>query len=1003
MRLFISNMPTFPIITLLFIFLLPVYCQSDQSFFDYGKLTRLEESWSGQFGNAIDSDGNTLVVGGRMWKKTENCCSCGSVFVYYRETTGSAAWKKVKKVVASDCSSSSSNSVYGFGEKVAISGDTLVVGSYSSTTAAVHAIYIYERNQGGADNWGQIKKITVPIDFSLAFDGNTIIAGGTSAAYVFERDYGGPENWGQIKEIVIAGSSGSYSTALMGDTAVIGCFGSNDAHIFERNEGGADNWGEVRQIVPADGMGSDRFGWATAINGDLIAIGAPNADGIGENSGAVYLFGRDVGGSNNWGQIKKVAQNPATADDYFGSQVSLSGGMLMATSSGTSMVSKAYIFYRNEGGTDQWGQITDLTDRLPTASSFDQLSIHITEESAFLGIRDEDIKGHKMGIAFVFERDEGGADQWGETQMLYPEDDLYVTGDHFGISISCSSDSIAVGAYQDDESGSNSGAVYVFEWNLFDDNLWGQYRKVTSVYATTASGDFFGSSLGIDDGLLVVGAYLDDDLGSNAGAAYIFERTDEGSDGWGYDQGAKMLPSDGAASDYFGYSVAVSNDTVVVGAYQDDDAGTNSGAAYVFQRDHGGLDNWGQVVKIVPSDGAAYDYFGYKVAISGDTIAVGAYQDDDNGVNSGSVYLYSRNEGGSDNWGQIRKIGAPDGAASDYFGQTLSLDSDALLVAAQGDDDNGSNSGSAYLFSRDQGGENSWGLIKKLTASDGAASDSFGSAVQIMNDFISVGAQLDDDMGASSGAVYLYQIDEGGVNNWGEVQKITAPDGAAGDSFGAAVSSIYDAFIVIGSTNDDDFGLDSGSVYIWAHGVDSDKDGLMDSLEESGCTQPDDADSDDDGILDGEEDVNHNGSTDPGETNPCIIDTDSDGLLDGTELGLTAGHPDGHTNPAVFIADLDPTTTTNPLVQDTDGDGILDGAEDANGNGSWDLGETAADVASGDYNLNNAADLTDLILVLQTLTQIAPSGSFELSADTDGDHQASLADALYIFQSIKTP
>ena len=91
------------------------------------------------------------------------------------------------------------------------------------------------------------------------------------------------------------------------------------------------------------------------------------------------------------------------------------------------------------------------------------------------------------------------------------------------------------------------------------------------------------------------------------------------------------------------------------------------------------------------------------------------------------------------------------------------------------------------------------------------------------------------------------------------------------------------------------------------------------------------------------------------------------------------------------------------LRQDSDGDGFLDGAEDANGNGSWDVGETAADVASGDYNLDSEVDLTDLILVLQTLTKNSLSGTFELSADTDGDHQAGLADGIYILQALISP
>jgi 2',3'-cyclic-nucleotide 2'-phosphodiesterase (5'-nucleotidase family) len=128
--------------------------------------------------------------------------------------------------------------------------------------------------------------------------------------------------------------------------------------------------------------------------------------------------------------------------------------------------------------------------------------------------------------------------------------------------------------------------------------------------------------------------------------------------------------------------------------------------------------------------------------------------------------------------------------------------------------------------------------------------------------------------------------------------------------------------------------------------TDTDWDGLPDSTELAGCTDPNDADTDDDGLLDGEEDANHNGVVDAGETNPCNADTDGDGIQDGTEVGRTSGvpDPDGEgpllgTNTAVFIPDADPTTTTDPRNPDTDGDGVRDGVEDKNANGRVDPGE----------------------------------------------------------------
>jgi hypothetical protein len=157
---------------------------------------------------------------------------------------------------------------------------------------------------------------------------------------------------------------------------------------------------------------------------------------------------------------------------------------------------------------------------------------------------------------------------------------------------------------------------------------------------------------------------------------------------------AKLLASDGAADDEFGESVAISGDYAIVGAYRDDDNGTDSGSAYVFERDGSG--NWAEVTKLLASDGAADDDFGESVAISGDYAIVGAPIDDDNGTDSGSAYVFERD--GTGNWTEVAKLLASDGATSDYFGTSVAISGDYAIVGAYLDDDNGTDSGSAYIF-----------------------------------------------------------------------------------------------------------------------------------------------------------------------------------------------------------------------------------------------------------------------------------------------------------------
>jgi FG-GAP repeat protein len=278
------------------------------------------------------------------------------------------------------------------------------------------------------------------------------------------------------------------------------------------------------------------------------------------------------------------------------------------------------------------------------------------------------------------------------------------------------------------------------------------------------------------------------------------------------------LTSSPVRGELFGFSVSISGDTAIVGAYGDNDNGYRSGSAYIFYRYQGGADNWGAVNKLTASDGAANDYFGYSVSISGDTAIVGAYRDNDNGSYSGSAYIFYRDEGGADNWGEFKKLIASDGADYDNFGNSVSISGDKAIVGAYGDDDNGS----AYIFSRDQEGADNWGEVKKLTASDGGYDDHFGISVSISGDTAIVGAYRDDDNGPIHGSAYIFSRDQGGADN--EVNKLTASDGAANDNFGYSVSISGDTAIV-GAYRDDDNGdnwhPDFGAAYIFDNVPDS--------------------------------------------------------------------------------------------------------------------------------------------------------------------------------------
>ena len=171
---------------------------------------------------------------------------------------------------------------------------------------------------------------------------------------------------------------------------------------------------------------------------------------------------------------------------------------------------------------------------------------------------------------------------------------------------------------------------------------------------------------------------------------------------------AKLVPSDGSNLDYFGESVSISGDYAIVGAEEHG----SKGAAYIYVRS--GTD-WSEQEKITASDGANGDYFGCSVSINGDYAIVGAYGDDDKGSGAGAAYVFVRS--GTD-WTEQTKLTASDGAASDNFGESVSINGDSVIVSARGDDDKGSGAGAAYVFVR---GGAVWTEQAKLTASDGAA------------------------------------------------------------------------------------------------------------------------------------------------------------------------------------------------------------------------------------------------------------------------------------------
>jgi hypothetical protein len=364
----------------------------------------------------------------------------------------------------------------------------------------------------------------------------------------------------------------------------------------------------------------------------------------------------------------------------------------------------------------------------------------------------------------------------------------------FGWSVAISGATVVVSASGIIE----QGAAYIF---VRSGGVWIQQQKLMS--PDVGSGGRFGSSVAICGETVVVGAFLNDGAaGADQGSAYVFTRN---SGVWTLQQ--KLEASDAAAGDGFGYSLAISGETVMVGAQGDDGpAGREQGSAYVFTRS-GGV--WTQQQKLIASDAAAKDNFGYSIAISGETVVVGTQGGHGaNGVAKGSAYVFTRSCGV---WTQQQKLIASNAEALGNFGLSVAISGETVVVGAPFEGPAvGINQGAAYVFTRSGG---VWTLQRKLEASDAGGDDGFGSSVAISGETVVVGAFLNDGAaGFDQGSAYVFAR-SGGV--WTQRQKLIASDPRRGDHFGISIA-ISGETIVAGAEEDGDEISQQGFACIFA-------------------------------------------------------------------------------------------------------------------------------------------------------------------------------------------
>jgi hypothetical protein len=570
-------------------------------------------------------------------------------------------------------------------------------------------------------------------------------------------------------EILITGSRVN-SLDLNGTRLAIGSVGLNQVWIHERDSGGANNWGRVT-VVPAP-AGQRKFGSALALEGErLAAVSSDNAT----NKPVVRAFERNTGGTDVWGEKGIVLTGPNASSslvlDMADSRLAVLGlpgdsALFTGTGGGHGW------FFGSSASPSGWVEEAQQDFGQIFVPGGARQLIALDGTDCFVGLPDEEyLDSHGAAWAACVHR--RGTGEWNRVQLLegpgLPAE--------LGKVLAMRGPYLIAGMPGDDGFGTNSGAVMI--WTVIslpiDGDRWfpvGRFHSPSPV-----AGQRFGAAVAIgaggedqDDYWVAVGA---PGTNSNRGAVYLFNLSSIPAGG------PVMLtrtPAAGlAAGDEFGASVALSGVVDVpgplilaAGAAGKDVADTDSGAVYLFKQDLPAADGWGEWRTISRPLIPGGKFFGDKVAIAGDGgLAVG--QQPVGGV-PGKVYLFSRDQGGSSNWGLSDRIDAPV-AAPPRFAETLSASRAGIVIGAPG-----GSSGRAYYYSA--------GTTPATIFGDVTSSPEFGSAVSISDEF----SLMVGDPGADSGA--------GRISVWTRENILTPTwdllykrDGSFASAFGSAVAS----------------------------------------------------------------------------------------------------------------------------------------------------------------------------------------------------------------------
>ncbi|WP_194534661.1 T9SS type A sorting domain-containing protein [Zobellia nedashkovskayae] len=734
---------------------------------------------------AIATNGTTVVAGIRN-------ATGSKVEIYAKNASG--VWKKNQELTSPKTTGTTR-----FGQSLALSENTLIVSQPYDDENLPDTVFIYQKDAN--ETWVETQQIEASSAFTydgfgsaLAVSDNVLVlaAGGiapSGAVYVFEKNTSNV--WVETAELypsddLFNGGFGE-SVAVSGNQIIIGASGydATGAFIFEKQED--NSWKEVQSLSALDG---DNYTYArdVAITENRIIIGDVGYTDITYDQGETIVYEKAYNGI--WNEVQTLKASNGYQADYFGDALAMNNNRIVVNMSVDQTDTGWLYVYHKSGG--EWTETHILTD--PEISTLD-FGNHVAVAEGLIVATSGDYVHFFEDASIVIDTDGDGV---ADSEDNYPNNPClpsqiatyteYNVDNEIWATSDCDNDTVSNG--EEVLNGTNP------------------YEAETSVSACVeiassdgAASDYFGKVLAMsDDGnVLAVSAYYDDDLGENSGSVYIFNKTAEGA----WEETQKLNALDGGEDESFGFSLTFAGESLAISTYQQDN---RTGAVYIYTKSTEGI--WQESQKLSASDSALYKQFGYAIAGVENQIIIGAPNDNENGTNAGAAYIFIKGSDGI--WAEAEKITASDAEASDSFGISVSIATNIAVVGSFYDDDALDNSGAAYVFDKTINGN--WTEVAKLKASDPKIYGGYAVSVANSETDIIVGAASINSNSTDVGAAYVYKKSTEG--SWISAEKLTPEDGMAKDKFGLHVA-INENRIACGISGDDDNGPSTGSVQLY--------------------------------------------------------------------------------------------------------------------------------------------------------------------------------------------